>query len=123
MAELMKRVNFHKPGENHITDGYVVTPKTMDLLKEHLKITGGQVRNLKKILHSLVFIGRDFFRLGHGFLPSLMESYTLDTLKRLILTLAMPQLTMASAFCVMTIRTPRRKRRSFLSALKIWLNG
>ena len=30
-------------GENYKTDGYVVTDKTMDLLKEHLKITGGQV--------------------------------------------------------------------------------
>jgi hypothetical protein len=37
------RVNLHKPGENYVTDGYVVTPKTMQLLQEHLKITGGQV--------------------------------------------------------------------------------
>lgn len=43
MAELMKSINFHKPGENYKTDGYVITDKTMDLLKEHLKITGGQV--------------------------------------------------------------------------------
>lgn len=39
----MKKVQFHKPGENYKTDGYVITDKTMDLLKEHLKITGGQV--------------------------------------------------------------------------------
>nr|CAG4634624.1 EOG090X01EL [Alona affinis] len=45
MTELMKnKVHFHKPGENYKTDGYVITDKTMDLLKEHLKITGGQVR-------------------------------------------------------------------------------
>ncbi|KAL1021535.1 hypothetical protein UPYG_G00014510 [Umbra pygmaea] len=37
-------LNFHKPGENYKTEGYVVTPKTMDLLKEHLKVTGGQIR-------------------------------------------------------------------------------
>ncbi|KAF6031706.1 QARS [Bugula neritina] len=37
-------VRFHKTGENYKTDGYVVTPNTMSLLKEHLKITGGQVR-------------------------------------------------------------------------------
>ena len=30
-------------GENYKTEGYVVTPKTMDILKQHLKITGGQV--------------------------------------------------------------------------------
>lgn len=43
ITELMKKVQFHKPGENFKTDGYVITEKTMDLLKEHLKITGGQV--------------------------------------------------------------------------------
>ncbi|KAJ8016146.1 hypothetical protein DPEC_G00004160 [Dallia pectoralis] len=37
-------LNFHKPGENYKTEGYVVTPKTMDLLKEHVKVTGGQIR-------------------------------------------------------------------------------
>ena len=31
------------PGENYKTEGYVVTPNTMNLLKEHLKFTGGQV--------------------------------------------------------------------------------
>ncbi|XP_056380755.1 glutamine--tRNA ligase [Hyla sarda] len=37
-------LKFHKPGENYKSEGYVVTPKTMDLLKKHLEITGGQVR-------------------------------------------------------------------------------
>lgn len=36
-------LKFHKPGENYLTDGYVVTPKTMNLLEEHLKETGGMV--------------------------------------------------------------------------------
>uniref|UniRef100_D3Z158 Glutamine--tRNA ligase n=1 Tax=Mus musculus TaxID=10090 RepID=D3Z158_MOUSE len=31
-------------GENYKTPGYVITPYTMDLLKQHLEITGGQVR-------------------------------------------------------------------------------
>ncbi|KAG9483467.1 hypothetical protein GDO78_009402 [Eleutherodactylus coqui] len=48
-ASLMEQLRgealkFHKPGENYKTEGYVVTPKTMDLLKKHLEITGGQVR-------------------------------------------------------------------------------
>lgn len=30
-------------GENYKTPGYKITPKTMDLLKEHLRITGGKV--------------------------------------------------------------------------------
>lgn len=45
IAELMKtKVHFHAPGENFKTDGYVVTPNTERLLKEHLKTTGGRVR-------------------------------------------------------------------------------
>lgn len=31
------------PGENYKTEGYVVTPNTMELLKKHLEETGGQV--------------------------------------------------------------------------------
>uniref|UniRef100_A0A8B9QAB5 glutamine--tRNA ligase n=1 Tax=Apteryx owenii TaxID=8824 RepID=A0A8B9QAB5_APTOW len=37
-------LKFHKPGENYKTEGYVVTPNTMALLKQHLAVTGGQVR-------------------------------------------------------------------------------
>uniref|UniRef100_A0A8C4EWD6 Glutamine--tRNA ligase n=1 Tax=Dicentrarchus labrax TaxID=13489 RepID=A0A8C4EWD6_DICLA len=37
-------LKFHKPGENYKTEGYVITPNTMDLLKKHLEITGGQIR-------------------------------------------------------------------------------
>lgn len=45
IGELMRnKVHFHKPGENFKTDGYVVTPNTERLLKEHLKQTGGKVR-------------------------------------------------------------------------------
>lgn len=44
MAEFLKTINFHAPGENHKTDGYVITENTERLLKEHLRITGGQVR-------------------------------------------------------------------------------
>lgn len=45
MAEFLKtKVMFHAPGQNFTTDGYVRTPKTMQLLKDHLKITGGKVK-------------------------------------------------------------------------------
>ncbi|XP_051965125.1 glutamine--tRNA ligase [Xyrauchen texanus] len=37
-------LKFHKPGENYKTEGYVMTPNSMNLLKQHLEITGGQVR-------------------------------------------------------------------------------
>ncbi|XP_070559833.1 glutamine--tRNA ligase-like [Ptychodera flava] len=37
-------LKFHKPGENYTTDGYVMTPKTMQLMKEHLETTKGQIR-------------------------------------------------------------------------------
>lgn len=36
-------ISFHKPGENYKTEGYVVTDKTMELMAEHLKQTGGKV--------------------------------------------------------------------------------
>lgn len=44
IMDLMKNIRFHAPGENYKTDGYVTTPNTERLLKEHLKITGGKVR-------------------------------------------------------------------------------
>ncbi|XP_054465052.1 glutamine--tRNA ligase [Anoplopoma fimbria] len=37
-------LKFHKPGENYKTEGYVITPNTMDLLKKHMEFTGGQIR-------------------------------------------------------------------------------
>ncbi|KAM8706775.1 hypothetical protein ACLKA7_010956 [Drosophila subpalustris] len=45
IAELMKtKVHFHAPGENFKTDGYVVTEHTEQLLRDHLKATGGRVQ-------------------------------------------------------------------------------
>uniref|UniRef100_A0A182N8V6 Probable glutamine--tRNA ligase n=1 Tax=Anopheles dirus TaxID=7168 RepID=A0A182N8V6_9DIPT len=44
MVDLMRNVDFHRPGENFKTDGYVVTADTERLLKEHLQRTGGKVR-------------------------------------------------------------------------------
>ncbi|VDI54569.1 Hypothetical predicted protein [Mytilus galloprovincialis] len=38
-------LKFHKTGENYKTEGYVITPKTMELLKEHMRITGGKVHS------------------------------------------------------------------------------
>ncbi|CAK9291915.1 unnamed protein product [Gordionus sp. m RMFG-2023] len=38
-----RTLNFHKPGENYKTDGYVITPHTPTLLKEHLERTGSRV--------------------------------------------------------------------------------
>ncbi|KAI6183061.1 Glutaminyl-tRNA synthetase [Aphelenchoides bicaudatus] len=43
--ELMKtRTHFHEVGKNFKTDGYVVTPKTMELLKKHVEVVGGKVQ-------------------------------------------------------------------------------
>ncbi|KAK4303860.1 hypothetical protein Pmani_024160 [Petrolisthes manimaculis] len=44
MEEFLKTVHFHATGQNHMTEGYVITENTNSILKEHLKITGGQVR-------------------------------------------------------------------------------
>ena len=49
--ELMgEAVKFHKPGENYKTDGYVITEKTMHLMKQHLKTTGGKVGFFKVLI-------------------------------------------------------------------------
>ncbi|XP_054718771.1 probable glutamine--tRNA ligase [Uloborus diversus] len=44
ITQVMKKLNFHKPGENYKADGYVITPNTMKLLQKHLSETKGQVR-------------------------------------------------------------------------------
>ncbi|KAK9736174.1 tRNA synthetases class I (E and Q), anti-codon binding domain [Popillia japonica] len=44
ILDIMKKVNFHAPGDNYKTDGYVITENTHKLLQEHLKITNKQVR-------------------------------------------------------------------------------
>lgn len=44
VADVIKKLPFHKPGENFKSDGYVVTESTEKILKEHLKYTGGKVR-------------------------------------------------------------------------------
>lgn len=43
IEEVMSKVDFHKPGENFKTDGYVVTKNTKMLLAKHLKETDGKV--------------------------------------------------------------------------------
>jgi len=55
------KVNFHKPGENYKTDGYVVTPKTMQLLQQHLQLTGGQVTSQACSLSQQCHISSLFF--------------------------------------------------------------
>ena len=42
-------------GENYKTPGFVVTPKTMQLMKEHLERTGGRVGWLKCMQSTLSF--------------------------------------------------------------------
>lgn len=79
----------HVTGENYKTEGYVVTPNTMNLLKKHLEFTGGQVqtfcyfnlwmKNLKMIYS--VYIDFPFynsFRFVLVFLLSPTVSFTLD---------------------------------------------
>lgn len=38
IIELLKKTNFHAVGENFKTDGYVITPSTMKLLANHVKV-------------------------------------------------------------------------------------
>ncbi|CAB0002987.1 unnamed protein product [Nesidiocoris tenuis] len=43
VADMISKLQLHKPGENFTSDGYVVTPNTKKLIEEHLKVTGGKV--------------------------------------------------------------------------------
>ncbi|VVC36997.1 Hypothetical protein CINCED_3A023917 [Cinara cedri] len=43
IEEVMSKVDFHKPGDNFKTDGYVITKNTEKLLAKHLKETDGKV--------------------------------------------------------------------------------
>uniref|UniRef100_A0A2K6SGU9 glutamine--tRNA ligase n=1 Tax=Saimiri boliviensis boliviensis TaxID=39432 RepID=A0A2K6SGU9_SAIBB len=44
LEETDRRTAKDVPGGNYKTPGYVMTPHTMNLLKQHLEVTGGQVR-------------------------------------------------------------------------------
>uniref|UniRef100_A0A1B6C6I6 glutamine--tRNA ligase n=1 Tax=Clastoptera arizonana TaxID=38151 RepID=A0A1B6C6I6_9HEMI len=44
ILDVMNKISFHRPGENYKTDGYCITPNTMKILENHLKVTNGQVR-------------------------------------------------------------------------------
>lgn len=44
ILDVMKKLNFHAPGENYKTEGYIITDNTNKLLQEHLKATKGQIR-------------------------------------------------------------------------------
>lgn len=44
IQDVMRKLIFHQPGKNYTTEGYVTTENTKNLLKEHMKITGGKVR-------------------------------------------------------------------------------
>ena len=48
LAQLVSK--FHRPGENHLTGGYVVTDKTQSLLQEHLERTRGKVSRASSVL-------------------------------------------------------------------------
>uniref|UniRef100_A0A915Q616 Probable glutamine--tRNA ligase n=1 Tax=Setaria digitata TaxID=48799 RepID=A0A915Q616_9BILA len=44
IEELMrKKTIFHKVGENYKTSGYIITPRTMELLKKHVETVNGKV--------------------------------------------------------------------------------
>lgn len=77
----MKKVNFHAPGDNVKSDGYVVTNNTQKLIKEHLKLTDGKVQLFRlSVSLSKLLINR----LEHDFHQNQMVFYTLGMLRQLI---------------------------------------
>lgn len=57
-CSLVLRLVLVLAGENYKTPGYVTTPHTMDLLKQHLQITGGQVCKSMARQASAISIGQ-----------------------------------------------------------------
>ena len=60
---LLTSLTFHS-GENYKTEGYVVVTNTMNLLKKHLEITGGQVQTSQLLIlkgNSGIFKPRPYF--------------------------------------------------------------
>ena len=53
---LTSHSNLVPAGENYKTEGYVVTPNTMDLLKKHMEITGGQVKETTFVMFRCLMI-------------------------------------------------------------------
>ena len=56
VAQIVNLNNSNLAGENFKTPGYVVTPNTMKLMKEHLERTGGRVLIIIIAFHLLVFV-------------------------------------------------------------------
>lgn len=43
-ADMFKGLKLHKVGENHLTDGYIVTPQNMERLRKHFEEVNGTVQ-------------------------------------------------------------------------------
>ena len=126
-------------GENYKTEGYVMTPKTMDLIREHLKKTGGQVRLQRSLgVHRLI----EWFAQGNHSLPTgternspyrtcegdqfqfwLREGTLVLRTKAPECYLLLFSIITASAICATTIPIRKRKRKSSLPVFWISWNG
>ena len=112
------KFSFILAGENYKTEGYVMTPNTMDLIREHLRKTGGQVCYL---------IHRSFpptiCRSSHDFLPNPMEFYTLVTPKQLTSILVMLKPIMESVIYGTMIQILRKRKKNSSREFWILFNG
>lgn len=50
IINILKKLPFHKPGGNYTTEGYPTSGLAMELLKKHMKETGGQVLTIIQLI-------------------------------------------------------------------------
>lgn len=124
IEEVMTKVDFHKPGENFKTDGYVVTKNTEMLLAKHIKETGGKIiTRFPPEPNGILHVGHaKAININFGF----AKAFNGECILRYGLIVDNYHFFYYSYFYIflgMTIQILKKKKNNFLLESKIWWNG